>query len=331
MTPHTPFKPAWWLRNSHFQTIWPVLFRKRHKKALRLIAERLELPDGDFLDLVWTGQENKPIVLLLHGLEGSIHSHYAQGLLQSVTQQGWRGVLMHFRGCSGEPNRLARKYHSGETQDLAFVVNTIQSRFPKTPMAAIGISLGGNVLLKWLGETGVNNPLVAAIAISVPYELHKTAQRIQRGFSRFYQWHLLKCLLNRTIQKFQTQACPIDLNKIKTIQTISDFDDYVTAPLHGFSGKDEYYASASCKQYLIKIRVPTLLIHAKDDPFMTTDIIPSSDDLSDCITLEVTEKGGHVGFVSGSYPWKPQYWLDSRAPEFLKRFLGNVLGPLVNE
>ena len=226
---------------------------------------------------------------------------------------------MHFRGCSGEPNRLPRSYHSGDTKDAEFVVNMLHSREPETVISAIGYSLGGNVLLKWLGETGKNNPLKAAVAISVPFDLSKAANRIQHGFSRFYQWYFLKCLRERLTHKFQYVPTPIDPSNIE-VRDIRLFDDLYTAPLHGFSGVDEYYATSSCRQYLKAIQVPTLILHAKDDPFMSADVIPTLQELSSSVKLEVTETGGHVGFVSGNVPWRPQYWLEQRIPLFLRDF-----------
>lgn len=310
------FKPAWWLRNSHLQTIWPVLCRKRQDVPLE--KERMELPDGDFVDLNWLGKnETGPLVFILHGFEGSIESHYAKNMMHALHAQGWRCVFMHFRGCSGEPNRLPRSYHSGDTKDAEFVVNVLQGREPNTPISAIGYSLGGNVLLKWLGETGKNNPLKAAIAISVPFELDKAAARIQHGFSRFYQWYFLKCLRHRLTYKFQFVPTPIDPSNL-LVNDIRLFDDLYTAPLHGFSGVDDYYSQSSCRQYLRGISIPTLILHAKDDPFMSEDVIPTSQELSSSVTLEVTETGGHVGFVTGKLPWRPQYWLEQRIPLFLR-------------
>lgn len=179
------FKPAWWLRNSHLQTIWPVI--TRWKINIQLERERFELPDGDFIDLDWIGKNKSgPLILILPGLEGSIDSHYARSMLKTFKSCGWRGVFMHYRGLSGEPNRLRQGYHSGDTNDLGYLVRSLMQREPNTPIAAIGFSLGGNMLLKWLGETGWQNPLKAAIAVSVPFELHKAAKRIQQGFSRFF-------------------------------------------------------------------------------------------------------------------------------------------------
>jgi len=315
------FKPAWWLPNAHLQTIWPALVRRAIKNLI-LERERLELPDGDFIDLDWVGRDQKgPLILVLHGLEGSIESHYSKGILLAIQQQGWRGLFMHFRGCSEEPNRLPRSYHSGDTKDLAFLIQTLRKREPGIHLAAIGYSLGGNVLLKWLGETGKENPLKAAIAISVPFELQKASHRIQRGFSRFYQWYFLKCLRERLEYKFKKVNPNIDISHLNRVQTMMDFDDKLTAPLHGFSGAEEYYSLSSSRQYLREIRVPTLIVHAKDDPFMSEDVIPESMELSAYVQFELTDAGGHVGFVSGKYPWKPEYWLEQRIPGFLAQYL----------
>lgn len=312
----TEFKPAWWLPSSHLQTIWPVICRSDIN--LPLERERMELPDGDFLDLDWCDKnKSSPIVLILHGFEGSIESHYSKGMLQAINHHGWRGVFMHFRGCSGEPNRLPRGYHSGETKDVDFVVRTIAKREPNVSIAAIGYSLGGNVLLKWLGETGSNNPLKAATAISVPFDLHKALFRIEHGFSRLYQWYLVKGARDRLLHKFEKVEAPFDISILDDVQGIQDLDRKYTVPIHGFSSVDEYYTVASSRQYLHSIRVPTLLVQSKDDPFMTEDVIPHSDELSAQITLEVTAAGGHVGFVSGNVPWRAHYWLEERIPEFL--------------
>ena len=179
----------------------------------------------------------------MHGLEGSIESHYAKGILNKIEQTGWRGVFVHFRGCSGEPNRLPRSYHSGETHDFDFIVKLLLEREQNKNFAAIGYSLGGNVLLKWLGETGHQNPLKAAIAISVPFELHKAAERIQQGFSRVYQWYFMKCIRERLLYKFKYVPAPIDPDLLSELHTMRDFDDKYTAPVHGFSGVDEYYST----------------------------------------------------------------------------------------
>lgn len=313
------FKPAWWLTNRHCQTLWPVFCRRL--KNLPLKRERIELTDGDFIDLDWAGSGNGPVVLILHGLEGSVQSPYARGMLQAIVQQGWRGVCMHFRSCSGERNRLPRAYHSGETHDLAEVMRQLQQRDPTTLFAAIGFSLGGNVLLKWLGEAGERSPLAAAIAVSVPFELHKAAARINNGFSRLYQWRLLHSLRKKIKWKFQQQSAPFTMPAWRKIRTLRDFDNQVTAPLHGFADAADYYMKSSSRQYLRHIKVPTLLLQAKDDPVVGNESLPEPHEMSAQVKLELSEKGGHVGFVSGDRPWQVCYWLEQRAPLFLLDYL----------
>jgi uncharacterized protein len=313
-----PFKPAWWLANPHLQTLWSTFFRRR--KNLLLQRERIELPDGDFIDLDWAKNDSGPIILILHGLEGSSQSPYAQGMLHEFLKHGWRGAVMHFRSCSGEMNRLPRSYHSGETQDLAYVIEYIKKREPGIAMGVIGFSLGGNVLLKWLGETGYANTLAAAVAVSVPFELHKSAQRLRKGFSRVYEWHLLKSLSRKMMKK----AWAMEIEQLKLPQyfhSIEDFDDKVTAPLHGFHDAQDYYQRSSSRYYMHNIQIPTLILQAEDDPFMTPDVIPKTQELSSAVRLEVCGKGGHVGFIAGNLPGLAQYWLDYRIPLFLKDFI----------
>lgn len=228
---------------------------------------------------------------------------------------------MHFRGCSGEPNRLARAYHSGDTADIAFFIKALKRRCGTFPVAAIGYSLGGNALLKYLGEQGKDSPLIAAVAVSVPYDLADGAQTLSRGVSRLYQWRLLKCLRMKIRAKFSTRQSPIDLVKLRELDSFYRFDDAVTAPLHGFSGAEEYYRLSSSKQFLSRVHTPTLLIHSKDDPFMSKNAIPLVEELSDQVTLELSDRGGHVGFVGGIVPWKADYWLESRIIKYLVPYL----------
>jgi hypothetical protein len=313
------FKPAWWCRGPHGQTLWARLARRSPHVALR--RERLELPDGDFIDLDWTENGSGPIVIVLHGLEGSSDSPYARGLLRAIERRGWRGVVMHFRGCSGEPNRLPRSYHSGDTGDLAFLVTTLRRREPRAPLATVGFSLGGNVLLKWLGKAGSVAPLHAAVAVSVPFVLHGAAERLQQGFSRVYQWQLLRSLRHTVDAKRRHMELPLKSRDLSALKNFRDFDEHITAPLHGFDSADHYYTVSSSRQYLGGITVPTLLLHARDDPFMTESAIPRPDELSESVTLELTPHGGHVGFVTGIWPWRPRYWLDERIPAYLARYL----------
>ncbi|CAH9018269.1 hydrolase [Candidatus Nitrosacidococcus sp. I8] len=314
------FQAPWWLSNSHLQTIWGARFRTRPKTLL--LWERLELPDGDFLDLTWSGQGKSPIVVILHGLEGSYRSRYASGILAAIAHQGWRGVLMHFRGCSGEPNRLNRGYHSGDTADFQTVLNILQEREPNTPLAAIGYSLGGNVLLKWLGTQIKQNYLKSAVGISVPFDLQQAAQQLAQKDSKIYQISLIRVLKHSMHRKFSNKNCPFNLKALRKVQTFEEFDNLVTAPLHGFRDAYDYWQQSSCKQFLAKIKTPTLILHSKDDPFLPQTAIPSEADLSDSVQLELSQQGGHVGFVSGSFPWNMEYWLDQRIIRFLQTYLG---------
>jgi len=313
------FTPAWWCRNPHLQTLWPVFFRPWLRPPLR--RERLELPDGDFVDLDWTLNDRGPIVILLHGLEGSSRSHYARGMLNTLPRHGLRAVLMHFRGCSGEPNRLARAYHSGDTGDLDFLVRTLKAREPDTALAAVGYSLGGNVLLKWLGEQAEHAPVECAAAVSVPFLLHESTQRMQRGFSRLYQWHLMHNLKTSVARKAQRQPLPVPVHNLAGLRNFHDFDDHITAPLHGFRGAMHYYTTSSSRQFLSRIRVPTLIVHAADDPFMHRKVVPEAGELSATVELDLQRHGGHVGFVGGRLPWRPRYWLETRIPAWLRQRL----------
>lgn len=311
------FKPAWWLPNGHLQTIWPTLVGRGESISPR--HERLELPDGDFLDLAWVGPETGPIVIILHGIAGCIDAPYAQGILQTIVKCNWRGVFVHFRGCSGIPNRLPRFYHSGETEDFDYILKELQRREPNTPLAAVGYSLGGNVLIKWLGKNIADNSLTATVAVSVPFELYKAANQLNQGVSRIYQWYLLKSLRRLIKSKFCNQPGPIPLDDIDKLRTFWEFDNKITAPLHGFIDADDYYLQASSRNDLKLISTPTLILQAKDDPFSPPEANPDPHELSPSVTFELHEKGGHVGFVGGKYPWQPVYWLEERIIEYLKK------------
>lgn len=318
------FKPAWWLKNRHLQTLYPALCRKILSPPLR--RERLITPDNDFLDIDWCGEGDKPLVILLHGLTGSSESGYIKGLQHVLLSHNYRSVALNFRGCSGESNHSARCYHSGDTQDIDFLYQTLCQREPQPPFAVIGFSLGGNVLLKWLGEQGDKLSLAAAVAVSVPLVLSTCATKLDYGFSKLYRANLLKELKEYIHNKqlrldslgHQHEAEKIkqlgDLSKIKSFW---EYDERVVAKLHGFKNAHDYYRRSSSRQFLKAIAVPTLIIHAVDDPFMTEEVIPSVEELSSHVQLEVTPAGGHVGFVGGQNPFKPLYWLEQRIPEFL--------------
>jgi predicted alpha/beta-fold hydrolase len=236
-------------------------------------------------------------------------------MTQALQQSGYQTCFMHFRGCSGKPNKLNRSYHSGETEDLSSVIAHAEKSSGKPVYAAIGYSLGGNVLLKWLGEQGEQSKIQHAVAVSVPYILSDAAKRMNQGVSKNYQNYLLTKLRQSYQQKYQHRASPLNVD-IDQLKDFASFDDQVTAPLHGFKDSEEYYRLSSSRQYLKHITTPTLLIHSKDDPFMFTTTIPNENDLSPSITLEVANSGGHVGFISGTI--KPQRWLEQRIIKFIQ-------------
>ena len=308
------FKPAWWLKNTHLQTLWSSFFKSLPDIQTRKL--RVELPDGDFVDLAITDLKNKPIVLIMHGLEGSLNSHYVKPLMQHLNQAGYGAAFMHFRGCSEEINRLDRSYHSGDTEDLERVIDAIKDKFEQDIFAVLGFSLGGNVLLKWLGENGKNARTQTAVAVSVPFRLADAGDRLEKSFSRVYQKHLLTSCQQKYQKKFKNKPSPLNVNA-KELNTFFTFDDQITAPLHGFSGANEYYKQCSSRQFLKSIQKPTLVLHAKDDPFMWEDTVPNDNELSEHVHLELSENGGHVGFIAGKSPFHAEYWVDQRIIKWL--------------
>lgn len=324
-TPTLSFQPAPWLPGPHLQTLFaPLLRRAPHLARQR---ERLYLADGDFLDLDWFGPacDEIPCVILLHGLTGSSSSLYVLGQQRALAARGWRSVAVNWRGCSGEPNALPRGYHSGASEDLAEVVTALRRRLPETPLAAAGFSLGGNVLLKYLGEQGPDCPLQAAVAVSVPYRLDQSADRLQQGFSRVYQARFMREMLEYVAAKqrrFAEQGREAELaslaalGPLEGLATFWDFDERVTAPLHGYASARDYYRQCSSRFFLDRISVPTLLVQSLDDPFVAPQSLPTAADLPASVTFELHPRGGHVGFVGGT-PWQPRYYLEERLPAWL--------------
>ncbi len=306
------YRAPFWLSNCHVQTIVGSWISR--KLGVSCLRQRLELADGDFIDIDWLNHDSdsdQPALIVLHGLEGSIESSYIQSILKHYLNTSWRIGVMHFRGCSGTPNRLLRSYHSGDTDDLHFVLQQLEL---KSPLFVIGFSLGGNVLLKYLGEQGDNCLIDAAMAVSVPFSLDDAARRLDVGLSRFYRWYLLSDLKRKTRQKkamFPDYDWITD-HDLSQIDSFVEFDDQITAPIHGFASGAEYYERCSCAQYLGMIRRPTLILHSQDDPFMTVDAIPSDDLLAESVTLELSAKGGHVGFIRNNLT----RYLDDRIPQW---------------
>lgn len=321
--PPTSFRDAWWLPGPHAQTVWGRLSRPTRRRSF--IRERLLAPDGDELWLDHLeGSPESPRLILLHGLEGSSNSVYMQGLLDLAWRRGWRATAINFRSCARRiddvrhwiPNRRPRLYHSGETGDLDFILRTLTGREPTGRLLAAGVSLGGNVLLKWLGENPAQPWIVAAATMSVPYDLEAGAWQLERGLGRFYTATFLKSLKSKSLglsRRFPEVSARIDLPRALRARTFLDFDDAATAPLHGFLGAHDYYSRSSSIGYLSKIAAPTLCLSALDDPFLPAAVPERARrSASSAVTVETTRRGGHAGFVAGPGPWRPRYWGEER-------------------
>ncbi|NNC77739.1 MAG: hydrolase [Woeseiaceae bacterium] len=319
------FRPAWWLRHRHLQTIYPSFpWSYRHRPGLR--REILDLPDGDATAVDWVVETDElpatsPLLVILHGLESSAQSAYARMLMQAAADQGWHCCVMHFRDCGDYSNRLPRRYHAGETNDVRFFLERLEDSEKYGPIAAAGFSLGGNVLLKYLGESSATTPLRAATAVCVPLNLHSSADALNIGFSRVYQSYLIKRMKRSLSDKFDRHTFAFDWQRAMGASTFAEFDDAVTAPLHGFDGKNDYYDRCSSMHFLASIDRPTLILNALDDPFMTTDMFESIESISANVTIEASERGGHVGFIEGGTPWKPRFYLPRRIVEYLTPYM----------
>jgi predicted alpha/beta-fold hydrolase len=314
------FSPAWWLPGPHAQTLWSQFFRRRVPAISRV--EPVPTPDGDtvFLhhsDAAAAGSR----LLLLHGLEGSVRSHYVAGIFGLARLRGWNASLLEFRGCGDELNRAPRLYHSGETTDLDTVVNHLTAVNPDQRLFLAGISLGGNVLLKWLGENpaGVPRQVMAAGAISTPFDLEAGARNLQRGFARVYDRHFLESLRNKALRKLEQYPGMFDRGQLAAARTIEDFDDAVTGPVHGFDGSHDYYTKSSSIRFLHDICKPTLLINSADDPFLPSTVLDAARQIANSnanLRVCFTRDGGHVGFVGGLVPFRPSFWAEARLMAF---------------
>jgi uncharacterized protein len=317
-----------WLPGGHLQTLYAALLARRPR--VQYVRERWETPDGDFVDVDWLKtspavmrepsaehaaldvlSSKQPLVVLFHGLEGCSTSHYAHALMAEVAAIGWNGCVIHFRGCSGTPNRLPRAYHSGDSTEIDWMLRRLRAR-RSGPLYVVGVSLGGNALLKWLGEHGnaAAEIVAAAAAVSAPVDLMAAGDVLGRGFNRVYTAAFLRTLKRKSLAKLEHHAHLYDAARVRRARTLRAFDDVVTAPLHGFRDTDDYWTRASSKRGLAGIRVPTLMLNARNDPFLPANALPSAGEVSASVTRDFPDEGGHVGFVSGAFPghlrWLPQ-------------------------
>ncbi len=305
------YRAPWWLPGGHLQTIYPFLFLRRRPPPY--LRERWEAPDGDFIDLDWiAAPAGAPLVVLFHGLEGNSASHYACALMHALVACRWRGVVVHFRGCSGEPNRLARAYHSGDADEIDWILRRMRGRTAHAPVFAAGVSLGGNALLKWLARQGAGAREVvdAAAAVSAPIDLTVAGDRLGRGFNRTYGNLFLGTLREKGLAKLALFPGLYDAKAVRAARTLRQFDDVVTAPLHGFRDAADYWKRASSRHELARIAVPTLIVHARNDPFLPGAFLPRADEVSASVELDLPATGGHAGFASGPFPghldWLPR-------------------------
>ncbi|MGL4995622.1 MAG: YheT family hydrolase [Deefgea sp.] len=317
------FESAKWLPGGHAQTIYPALFMWR--RAARYRREAWVTPDLDSIVVDWTaGRAGTPLIVLFHGLEGSSRSHYALSLFTQAYKQGWRGVVPHFRTCGNVQNRLPRAYHAGDSEEINWVLRRMRQAFPDSPIFAVGVSLGGNALLKWLGEQGsaANMVIDAAAAISAPMDLTASGNQLDQGMNRhFYTRNFLSTLRYKTQMKLKLNENPyIDWQQVKQVKTMREFDHLVTAPLHGFHSVEHYWQSASSKEVLSQITLPTLIINALNDPFIPAASLPQQSDMPACVKLLQPAEGGHVGFVSGAPPGKLT-WLPDNILRFFQHHL----------
>lgn len=329
--PYTPreFRGAWWLPGPHSQTLAGHFLRRSEGVCYR--RERLDTADGDFLDLDFAVVNNSslwssdaPVALLLHGLEGSSRSPYVRATCRTLAERGIRAVVMNYRSCSGEMNRLPRFYHGGETADLAWVLAHLAGRFAGVPIVGIGFSLGASILLNYLGAEGERAGFRAAVAVSVPFDLGEGERKLYRSpMGRVYMRLLLRSLAEKYALKRDVLGALCDEDAVLAARRFREFDTALTAPLHGFRDAEDYYLRASCAPALGCVRVPTLLIHAMNDPFVAEETIPAAAIHENPFVFgAVVEEGGHVGFIAGGTPLRPVFWGEEETARFLAVQLG---------
>jgi len=327
--PVAPYRAPAWLAGGHAQTIYPF-FLARPQVAFR--RERVDTPDGDFWDLDWLDAAPDapaaagtagpaPTVVLFHGLEGGSGSHYARALMAHLAAIGWRGVIPHFRGCGGEPNRHPRAYHSGDHEEIGAMLDAVRARIGARAtggaLFAVGVSLGGSALVNWLGRAGrAAAPTVdAAAAVSTPLDLTACGIAIGQGLNRVYAWHFLWTLRPKSLAMAERFPGLLDVDRIRRARSMHDFDNVVTAPLHGFEDTVDYWHRAASKPWLRHVAVPTLVLNARNDPFVPAESLPGPAEVSADVLLEQPNGGGHVGFLSPPFPGNLS-WLPRRLVQF---------------
>lgn len=305
------YKAPWWLPGGHLQTIWSALYaRKRHAPQQVLLRERWNTPDGDFIDLDWqqASHPGRPLMVMFHGLEGSSLSHYAQACADWAAEQDVHWVMPHFRGCGGELNRKPRAYHSGDHAEIDWILRRLRDQHRTaggTVLVALGVSLGGNALMRWAGEHGesARQQADALAAICSPLDLARSGQAIGQGFNRqVYTRMFLRSMKPKALAKLAQHPGLFERKRLQAARDLFDFDNVFTAPLHGFRDTHDYWRRASAKPLLGRVRVPALLVNALNDPFVPASSLPGPADVSDSVTLWQPRHGGHVGFASGRWP-----------------------------
>jgi predicted alpha/beta-fold hydrolase len=300
------FRAPRWLPGGHAQTIWPALFSRRFVGSPpRFRRERWPTADADFIDVDWQGEDaNATLLVLFHGLEGSSSSHYAQAFAAEARRRGWRYAVPHFRGCSGELNLAPRAYHSGDWEEVAWILARFRA-LHRGPIVAAGVSLGGNALLRFAEEAGAAAfaSVRAVAAVSAPLDLAAGGRAIGRGFGRqVYTRMFMRSMRPKALRKLAQHPGLFDAARMRSALDLRDFDDVFTAPLHGFRDASDYYARASAGPQLGRIRIPALVLNARNDPFLPAGALPQAEAAGPCVTLWQPAHGGHVGFAEGRWP-----------------------------
>ena len=321
------YQAPWWLARggigAHWQTVYPFVFDRPatpHYRRERWDSTPHGKPDGDFIDVDRIdGPLIQPMVVVFHGLEGSSNSIYSRNLMNEVARRGWRGMVAHFRGCSGEINRLPRAYHSGDATEIDWILRRAKAEAPTQPLYVAAISLGGNATLKWLGEQGSEalKIVTAAVGISAPLDLMASGAALERGFCKIYTRRFLRTMKASSLAKLRQHPGIFREQVMQRARTLREFDNEVTAPLHGYRDADDYWTRASAKPGLIDVKVRTLVLNAQNDPFLPAAALPKPHQVSAHVTLEFPENGGHAGFLSGPFPGGS--WMTRRVFDFFDR------------